>query len=92
MMLNENSFEPNIADRLDKLIDSGRIRPMIAVLPDCFTRYGGSQYINSTATGNYEDYLAHELVDFRFIHLVAEHFCEVSHHFFIRVRVGSAAR
>lgn len=64
MMLNENSFEPNIADRLDKLIDSGRIRPMIAVLPDCFTRYGGSQYINSTATGNYEDYLAHELVDF----------------------------
>lgn len=62
MMLNEASFEPNIAERLDGLIDSGRILPMIAVLPDCFTRYGGSQYINSTATGNYEDYLAEELV------------------------------
>lgn len=46
MMLNESSFEPNIAERLDILIGSGEIRPMIAVLPDCFTRYGGSQYIN----------------------------------------------
>jgi S-formylglutathione hydrolase FrmB len=37
---------------------------MIAVLPDCFTHYGGSQYINSTATGDYEDYLTREIVPF----------------------------
>jgi S-formylglutathione hydrolase FrmB len=37
---------------------------MIAVMPDCFTYYGGSQYINSTATGRYEDYLTEELVPF----------------------------
>src|SRR5688500_13562749 len=37
---------------------------MIAVLPDCFTYYGGSQYINSTATGRYEDYLTQEIVPF----------------------------
>ncbi|QQS42769.1 MAG: esterase [Acidobacteriota bacterium] len=64
MMLNESSFEPNIAERLDILIGSGDIAPMIAVLPDCFTRYGGSQYINSSATGDYETYLTEELVPF----------------------------
>ncbi|MDQ3751253.1 MAG: alpha/beta hydrolase-fold protein, partial [Acidobacteriota bacterium] len=40
------------------------IKPMIAVLPDCFTYYGGSQYINSSATGNYEDYLTQEIIEF----------------------------
>lgn len=62
MMLNESAFAPNIKERLDILIGSGRIRPMIAVLPDCFTRYGGSQYIDSPATGNYESHLTKELV------------------------------
>ncbi|HEX8636510.1 MAG TPA: alpha/beta hydrolase-fold protein, partial [Pyrinomonadaceae bacterium] len=64
MMLNDNAFTPNFAERMDKLIAEGVIKPMIAVLPDCFTRYGGSQYINSTATGNYEDYLIEEIVPF----------------------------
>ena len=64
MFLNDNAFTPNLAERLDKLIGDGAIQPMIAVLPDCFTRYGGAQYINSTATGNYEDYLTREIIPF----------------------------
>lgn len=64
MMLNDNAFTPNLAERLDGLIAAGTIRPMIVVMPDCFTWYGGSQYINSTATGNYEDYLTREIVPF----------------------------
>ena len=64
MMLNDNSFTPNFAERMDALISEGRIKPMIAVLPDCFTHYGGSQYINSSATGDYEDYLTREIVPF----------------------------
>ena len=64
MFLNDNAFTPNLAERLDKLIDNKTIRPMIAVLPDCFTYYGGSQYVNSSATGNYEDYLTEEIVSF----------------------------
>jgi enterochelin esterase family protein len=36
--------------------------PVICVLPDCFTRLGGSQYVNSSATGRYEDYLISEIV------------------------------
>jgi S-formylglutathione hydrolase FrmB len=64
MLLNDHAFAPNLAERMDRLINSGTIRPMIAVLPDCFTYYGGSQYINSSATGNYEDYLTDEMVSF----------------------------
>lgn len=64
MLLNDNAFAPNLAERMDKQINSGLIKPMIVVMPDCFTYYGGSQYINSTATGNYEDYLTQEIVQY----------------------------
>jgi enterochelin esterase family protein len=64
MLLNDSAFTPNMAERLDKLIGAGTIQPMIVVMPDCFTYYGGSQYINSTATGRYEDYLTQEIVPF----------------------------
>jgi S-formylglutathione hydrolase FrmB len=64
MLLNDNAFTPNLAERMDLLIAENRIKPMIAVMPDCFTNYGGSQYINSSATGDYEDYLTSEIVSF----------------------------
>lgn len=64
MLLNDSAFAPNLAERMDKLIAVGTIKPMIMVMPDCFTYYGGSQYLNSTATGNYEDYLTQEIVGF----------------------------
>src|ERR1700733_1650520 len=57
MLLNDSTLTPNLAERMDKLIAAGTIKPMIVVMPDCFTYYGGSQYINSSATGDYEDYL-----------------------------------
>jgi enterochelin esterase-like enzyme len=44
------------------LIAEGSIGPMIVVMPDCFTRLGGSQYLNSSATGRYEDHLIREIV------------------------------
>lgn len=64
MLLNDNAFTPNLAERMDRLINSGKIKPMIVAMPDCFTHYGGSQYINSGATGDYEDYLTREIVPF----------------------------
>ncbi len=74
MFLNDSAFTPNFAERMDKLIGDEKIKPMIAVLPDCFTHYGGSQYINSIATGNYEDYLTQEIVPF-----VDENFNTINH-------------
>src|SRR2546428_649204 len=49
---------------LDRLIGTRKMGPMIVPMVDCFTRVGGNQYINSTATGRYDDYLRKELVPF----------------------------
>jgi S-formylglutathione hydrolase FrmB len=62
MMMNESAWDENIQARLDRLIGTRSIMPMIAVLPDCFTRFGGSQYINSVGTGRYQDHIVQELV------------------------------
>src|SRR3569623_1225308 len=55
-------WSPALADRLDRLVAAGRMGEVIVVAPDCFTRFGGSQYIDSPATGRYETHLCHELI------------------------------
>jgi len=61
ILLNDNPWTPGLDERMDRLIARGTPE-MILVLPDCFTRYGGSQYLNSSATGRYEDHIVEELV------------------------------
>jgi S-formylglutathione hydrolase len=51
----------NVPEVLDKAFGSG-VREMIVVMPDALTRYQGSMYSNSITTGNWEDYVAKELV------------------------------
>ena len=60
-LLNDDPWSPSLDDRLDALVARG-CGEMIVVMPDCFTRFGGSQYLNSTATGRYADHLTDELV------------------------------
>lgn len=62
-MLNDSGWGLTLQDRLDQLYAAG-MPHVIVVLPDCFTRFGGSQYLNSSATGRYEDYFAGEIVDY----------------------------
>ena len=62
MLLNDGPWSPSLDDRMDALITAGSCDEMILVMPDCFTRYGGSQYLNSSATGRYEDHVVLELV------------------------------
>jgi len=64
MNLNVSFLSENIFQRLNRLMSSKKIKEMIFVMPDCITKYGGSQFINSEATGNYEDYLVKELVPY----------------------------
>src|SRR5881628_939748 len=45
MLLNDSPWSPSLDDRMDGLIDRG-CEEMILVMPDCFTRFGGSQYLN----------------------------------------------
>ncbi|MBN1965312.1 MAG: esterase, partial [Anaerolineae bacterium] len=63
-LLNVRAWDESLPQQLDRLIGSGQMRPAIVVMPDCFTRYGGSQYLNSSALGRYEDYLIDEIVPF----------------------------
>ncbi|MEN8242641.1 MAG: alpha/beta hydrolase-fold protein [Chloroflexota bacterium] len=61
-LLNDSLWEENFPERMDRLIASGEIEPMIVVMPDASTRYGGSQYLDSSATGNYMSHIL-ELVE-----------------------------
>jgi len=63
-LLNVDPLMEDLKTKLDRLIRSGKMGPMIVPMPDCFTRVGGNQYINSTATGRYDDYLVREIVPF----------------------------
>jgi len=60
-LLNDSPWSPSLPDRMDALVANG-CQELILVMPDCFTRYGGSQYLNSTATGRYQDHVVGELV------------------------------
>lgn len=57
-------FGDNLPDRAARLIHERKMGPTIFVFPDCFTALGGNQYINSSAIGNYADYLTREIVPF----------------------------
>lgn len=48
--------------RLERLIAEGVVPPCVVLMPDCFMRLGGAQYINSSATGDYEDFVCGELL------------------------------
>ena len=41
---------------------ANEVAPMIFVVVDGHNRWGGSQYLNSSAQGNYEDYVCNEIV------------------------------
>jgi len=57
-------WRENIVERFDRLVSTGKVRDAVLVIPDCFTRFGGSQYVNSAGTGNYEDHIVKELVGY----------------------------
>ena len=60
---NFHAWVPTIDERMDSLVASG-VPEMILVFPDCFTRYGGSQYLDSPAVGDYRSYVTEEVLPF----------------------------
>src|SRR5690349_10819521 len=58
------NFGYNVPERAARLIHEGKMGPVIIVFPDCFTALGGNQYINSSAIGDYADYLTREIIPF----------------------------
>jgi hypothetical protein len=66
MWLGRSSFEPTVIERFDAMFsDPDHDCPdAVLVFVDAWTSVGGSQFINSAATGNYLDYICDEIVPF----------------------------
>jgi S-formylglutathione hydrolase FrmB len=64
MLLNDSIWVERFDARVERLIRRKKLVESIVVMPDCSTRYGGSQYLNSSANGRYEDHLVRELVPY----------------------------
>jgi S-formylglutathione hydrolase FrmB len=53
----------NVPTAVDAAFAAG-VREMIVVMPDAFTKYQGSMYSNSAATGNWEAFITADLVKY----------------------------
>ncbi|MFH2201495.1 MAG: alpha/beta hydrolase-fold protein [Elusimicrobiota bacterium] len=63
-LIETHPWKESVAERLDRLIAARKMPECLLVAPDCFTRYGGSQYLNSAGTGAYADHIVSELVPY----------------------------
>jgi hypothetical protein len=64
MWLSRLAFEPTMVERLDAMFAAGDCPDAIVVFVDAWTSRGGSQFLNSSSTGRYMDYLCDEVVPF----------------------------
>ena len=62
MWRNRPSMRKTVIELFDDLFASGEAPPCLVVFPDCYTALGGSQYLDSPATGRYHTYLCDEVV------------------------------
>jgi Putative esterase len=64
MWFRREAFEQTVFERLDAMFAAGGCPDAIVVFVDAWTSYGGSQFLNSSSTGPYLDYLCDEVVPF----------------------------
>ena len=62
MWRNRAALRPTFPELCDELFASGGAPPCIVVWVDSWTSVGGSQYVDSPATGRYHTYLCDEIV------------------------------
>ncbi|HEV3465456.1 MAG TPA: alpha/beta hydrolase-fold protein, partial [Actinomycetota bacterium] len=62
---NRTALRPTVPELVDELFaGASPAPPAIVAFVDCWTSLGGSQFLNSPATGRYLDYLCDEVVPF----------------------------
>ncbi|MGO9753172.1 MAG: alpha/beta hydrolase-fold protein [Solirubrobacteraceae bacterium] len=64
MLLAHDPLEPSVIERVDAMFTAGNCPDGIVTFVDAWTSLGGSQFLNSTSTGRYMDYLCDEIVPF----------------------------
>jgi enterochelin esterase-like enzyme len=60
--LNWKAYTESLPQRLERLVQSGKMEHVVCALPDCFTSMGGNQYINSSVMGMWADFLNDEMI------------------------------
>jgi len=63
MWANRQPFQPTYPEMVDDLF-AGSAPGCVVVYVDAWTRYGGSQFVDSPGTGRYHSYLCDEIVPF----------------------------
>jgi enterochelin esterase-like enzyme len=63
-IIENEGLRMNIRAMMDKLIAAQKVRPMILIMPDASNKFGGSFYTNSITTGNWEDFITRDLVNY----------------------------
>jgi Putative esterase len=58
----EVPFHETLFQVFDRLVRTGACPEAVLISPDALTTLGGSQYVNSSATGPYADYVVREIV------------------------------
>jgi S-formylglutathione hydrolase FrmB len=61
---NRSAFRRSFPELADELFATGDAPPCLIVWVDCWTQIGGSQFLDSPATGRYHTYLCDEVVPF----------------------------
>jgi pimeloyl-ACP methyl ester carboxylesterase len=64
MWRNRSALRPTVIERIDALFAEEGAPPSLVVFVDCWTSLGGSQFLDSPATGCYHTYLCEEVVAF----------------------------
>jgi len=62
MWRNRTAFRQPFIETADQVFAAGSAPPAIVVYVDAWTSYGGSQFVDSPATGKYHSYLCDEVV------------------------------
>ncbi len=62
--LRREPYEASMVERVDSLYEDADCPDAIVVFVDAWTAYGGSQYVDSIATGPYQSYLCDEVIPF----------------------------
>lgn len=60
--LNFSPMSYNFTDIVADLRRNGKLKDAVVAIPDCYTSFGGNQYVNSSAVGLYEDFIIKELI------------------------------
>lgn len=63
-IVNFRLWEPTTFELYESLLERGEADEAILVSPDACNRWGGSQFLDSSASGRYQTHVADEVIDF----------------------------